>query len=212
VRFTTSHPRDFGRDIVDAIDSIPSLCDHVHLPVQSGSTRVLATMQRLYSREQYLERISWIKAASRDISITTDIIVGFPGETERDFQDTLLLLDEVGYDGVFAFKYSPRPNTPAIKLEDAIPDQEKARRLAILLEKQRGIQQSRNRKHVGEILEVMVEGRNEARQQWIGRTSQNKTLNFTAPPGNMELGTYVSAQVTTALPNSLLGEMVNAVG
>jgi len=212
VRFTTSHPRDFGRDIVDAIDSITSLCDHVHLPVQSGSTRVLATMQRLYSREQYLERISWIKAASRDISITTDIIVGFPGETERDFQDTLLLLDEVGYDGVFAFKYSPRPNTPAIKLEDAISDQEKSRRLAILLEKQRGIQQSRNRKHVGEILEVMVEGRNEARQQWIGRTSQNKTLNFTAPPVNMESGTYVSARVTTALPNSLLGEMVNAVG
>src|SRR5215472_14252352 len=212
VRFTTSHPRDFGRDIVDAIDSIPSLCDHVHLPVQSGSTRVLATMQRLYSREQYLERISWIKTANRDISITTDIIVGFPGETERDFQDTLLLLDEVGYDGVFAFKYSPRPNTPAIKLEDAIPDQEKSRRLAILLEKQRGIQQSRNRKHVGEILEVMVEGRNEARQQWIGRTSQNKTLNFTAPPVNMDLGSYVSAQVTTALPNSLLGAMVNASG
>jgi tRNA-2-methylthio-N6-dimethylallyladenosine synthase len=212
VRFTTSHPRDFGRDIVDAVDSSQSLCDHIHLPVQSGSTRVLATMQRLYSREQYLERISWMKSATRDISITTDIIVGFPGETESDFQDTLSLLDEVGYDGVFAFKYSPRPNTPAIKLEDAIPDQEKSRRLAVLLEKQRGIQQSRNRKHVGEILEVMVEGRNEARQQWIGRTSQNKTLNFTGPPPKIELGTYVSAQVITAFPNSLLGAMVNVSG
>ena len=212
VRFTTSHPRDFGRDIVDAIDSIASLCDHVHLPVQSGSTRMLASMQRLYTREQYLERISWMKSANRDISITSDIIVGFPGETEADFQDTLSLLDEVGYDGVFAFKYSPRPNTPAIKLEDAIPDLEKSRRLTALLEKQRGIQQSRNRKHVGEILEVMVEGKNEARQQWIGRTSQNKTLNFTAPEANIELGTYVSAQVTTAFPNSLLGAMVNASG
>jgi tRNA-2-methylthio-N6-dimethylallyladenosine synthase len=122
------------------------------------------------------------------------------------------LLEQVGYDGVFAFKYSPRPNTPAIQLEDAVPDQEKSRRLAVLLEKQRGIQQSRNRKHVGAMLEVMVEGRNEARQQWIGRTSQNKTLNFTAPPANIEFGTYVSAQVTTALPNSLLGALVKASG
>ncbi len=112
VRFTTSHPRDFGRDIVDAIDAVPTLCDHVHLPVQSGSTRVLDAMQRLYTREQYLERIAWMKAAKREISITTDVIVGFPGETESDFAETLDLLDEVGYDAVFAFKYSPRPNTP----------------------------------------------------------------------------------------------------
>ena len=98
VRFTTSHPRDFGRDIVDAIDAVPTLCDHVHLPVQSGSTRVLDAMQRLYTREQYLERIAWMKAAKREISITTDMIVGFPGETEADFEETLSLLDEVGYD------------------------------------------------------------------------------------------------------------------
>src|SRR5436305_9725493 len=119
VRFTTSHPRDFGKDIVDAIDAVPTLCDHIHLPVQSGSTRVLDAMQRLYTREQYLERISWMKAAKRDISITTDIIVGFPGETEAEFEETLSLLDEVQYDGIFGFKYSPRPNTPALKLEDA---------------------------------------------------------------------------------------------
>ena len=115
VRFTTSHPRDFGRDIVDAIDAVPTLCDHVHLPVQSGSTRMLDAMQRLYNREQYLERIAWMKAAKREISITTDMIVGFPGETESDFAETLSLLDEVGFDAVFAFKYSPRPNTPSIK-------------------------------------------------------------------------------------------------
>src|SRR5213075_37879 len=98
VRFTTSHPRDFSRDIVEAIDAVPNLCDHVHLPVQSGSTRVLDAMQRLYTREQYLERISWMKAARREISITSDVIVGFPGETEAEFQETLSLLDEVQYD------------------------------------------------------------------------------------------------------------------
>jgi len=181
VRFTTSHPRDFGRDIVDAIDAVPALCDHIHLPVQSGSTRLLDAMQRLYSREQYLERIAWMKSARRDIAITTDVIVGFPGETESDFAETLTLLDEVGFDGIFSFKYSPRPNTPALQLEDAIPDQEKARRLEVLMAKQREIQVLRNRKYIGTQLQVMVEGYNDARGQWIGRTSQNKTLNFTMP-------------------------------
>jgi tRNA-2-methylthio-N6-dimethylallyladenosine synthase len=210
VRFTTSHPRDFGKDIIDTIDCVPALCDHVHLPVQSGSTRVLDAMQRLYTRDQYLERISWMKSARREISITTDIIVGFPGETEEDFEQTLSLLNDVEYDGVFAFKYSPRPNTPAIAMHDAIPDQEKSRRLSVLLEKQRSIQQRRNQKHVCETLEVMVEGKNEARGQWVGRTSQNKTLNFTAPNGcNLESGNYVSARVSTAFPNSLVGEMVS---
>jgi tRNA-2-methylthio-N6-dimethylallyladenosine synthase len=208
VRFTTSHPRDFGRDIIDAIDSVPTLCDHVHLPVQSGSTRVLDAMQRLYTREQYLERISWMKASRRGISITSDIIVGFPGETEADFEETLSLLSEVEYDGVFAFKYSPRPNTPAISMDDAIPDQEKSRRLAVLFETQRAIQHRRNQKHLGETFEVMVEGRNETRGQWIGRTSQNKTLNFTGDAHNFEFGSYVPVRVTTALPNSLVGEMV----
>ncbi len=209
VRFTTSHPRDFGKDIVEAIESAPTLCDHVHLPVQSGSSRVLDAMQRLYNRDQYLERISWMKSSKREISITSDIIVGFPGETEEDFQETLSLLDVVGYDGVFAFKYSPRPNTPAIHMDDAIPDQEKSRRLATLLERQRGIQQSTNQKHLGQHLEVMVEGKNEARKQWIGRTSQNKTLNFIALADfNLELGSYVPVQVTVAFPNSLLGEIV----
>src|SRR5450755_4346826 len=209
VRFTTSHPRDFGRDIIDAIDAVRALCDHVHLPVQSGSTRVLDAMQRLYTRDQYLERISWMKAARREISITTDIIVGFPGETEGDFQETLGLLEEVGFDAVFAFKYSPRPNTPSLKLDDAIPDEEKARRLNVLLERQRAIQKERNQKQMGVEFEVMVEGRNDARQQWQGRTSQNKTLNFVAPEEvSLEVGSYVPVRVTTAFPNSLLGEMV----
>jgi tRNA-2-methylthio-N6-dimethylallyladenosine synthase len=209
VRFTTSHPRDFGLDIVAAIDSVPTLCDHVHLPVQSGSTRVLDAMQRLYSREQYLERIAWMKAAKREISITTDIIVGFPGETETDFEQTLSLLDEVEYDGIFGFKYSPRPNTPSLKFEDAIPDEEKARRLSVLQEKQREIQRRRNERHLGQIAEVMVEGRNDARGQWIGRTSQNKVLNFKAPEGlTPVLGSYVPVVTTGCFPNSLLGQMV----
>jgi tRNA-2-methylthio-N6-dimethylallyladenosine synthase len=146
--------------------------------------------------------------AQRDISITSDIIVGFPGETEHDFEETLTLLDEVQYDAVFAFKYSPRPNTPAIGLEDAIPDEEKSRRLAVLLEKQRVIQQRRNQKHLGEQVEVMVEGKNGARRQWVGRTSQNKTLNFTAAGLDLEVGSYLPVRVTTALPNSLVGELV----
>src|SRR5271163_85614 len=177
VRFTTSHPRDFGRDIVEAIDAVPTLCDHVHLPVQSGSNKILDAMQRLYTREQYLERIAWMKSAKREISITSDIIVGFPGETESDFAETLNLLDEVGYDAVFAFKYSPRPNTPSLALEDAVPDQEKSRRLEVLMSRQREIQTASYKKCLGNTLEVMVEGKNDARKQWIGRTSQNKTLN-----------------------------------
>ena len=173
------------RATLDATSSTPStpcptLCDHVHLPVQSGSTRVLDAMQRLYTRDQYLERIAWMKAAKREISITTDMIVGFPGETEADFAETLSLLDEVGFDAVFAFKYSPRPNTPSLSLEDAIPDEEKARRLEVLMAKQREIQTASYKKYIGTICEVMVEGRNEARSQWMGRTSHNKTLNFTA--------------------------------
>jgi len=207
VRFTTSHPRDFGRDIVDALDAVPTLCDHVHLPVQSGSDKMLNAMQRLYTRDQYLERIAWMKAAKRQISITTDVIVGFPGETEQDFNETLNLLDQVGYDGVFSFKYSPRPNTPSLALDDAIPDQEKARRLEELMQRQKAIQIDRYRKYIGTTIEVMVEGRNESRGQWIGRTSQNKTLNFTADP-EPKVGTYAQVKVTGSFPNSLLGEMV----
>ncbi len=209
VRFTTSHPRDFGRDIIEAIDAMPTLCDHVHLPVQSGSDRVLNAMQRLYTRDQYLERISWMKSARRPISITSDIIVGFPGESEEDFAETLSLLDEVGYDAVFTFKYSPRPNTPSLALDDAIPDQEKSRRLEVLMSRQKEIQIARYKRYIGDILEVMLEGRNEARQQWIGRTSHNKTLNFTAPSESaLEPGTYAKVRATQSFPNSLLGELV----
>jgi tRNA-2-methylthio-N6-dimethylallyladenosine synthase len=209
VRFTTSHPRDFGRDIVEAIEAVPTLCDHVHLPVQSGSTRVLDAMQRLYTREQYLQRIAWMKSAKREISITTDVIVGFPGETEGDFAETLSLLEEVGYDAVFSFKYSARPNTPALGLDDALPEEEKSHRLEVMMARQKQIQTVRYAKYVGTQLEVMVEGYNESRGQWIGRTSQNKTLNFTATGSCApKVGSYTQVLVTRSFPNSLAGESV----
>ena len=140
VRFTTSHPRDFTPDIIAAIDAHPAICNHVHLPVQSGSSRVLEAMQRTYSREEYLDRIAMIRGAKRRTAITTDVIVGFPGETGVEFDQTLSLLDEVKYDGVFSFKYSPRPNTPAASMADAILEEEKSRRLGLLQERQRVIQ------------------------------------------------------------------------
>jgi tRNA-2-methylthio-N6-dimethylallyladenosine synthase len=209
VRFTTSHPRDFTEDIVRAIDENPVLCNHVHLPVQSGSDKVLARMQRLYTRDEYLRRIEWMKKSPRNISITTDIIVGFPGETEADFEATLRLLDEVHYDSLFSFKYSPRPNTAALTLDQAVEETEKGRRLTILQEKQRAIQLRRNSALIGSIQEVMVEGFNQATGQWIGRTSQNRTLNFThARPAAVQPGRYLDVLVTRAGPNSLVGEAV----
>ena len=208
VRFTTSHPRHFGRDIVQAIEAVPAICDHVHLPVQSGSSRVLEAMSREYTREMYLEKISWVRAAKREIALTTDVIVGFPGETEAEFEETITLLHECQYDGVFSFKYSPRPNTPAIGMDDSIADEEKSRRLQILQERQREIQRANYEKKIGRVLEVMVEGKNEAREQVIGRTSQNMTLNFTTLGAAPEAGSYVNVLVTKSFPNSLVGEMV----
>lgn len=211
VRFTTSHPRDFGKDIVDAIDGNPVLCNFVHLPVQSGSSRVLRAMQRLYTRDEYMRRIEWLKSSPRGIALSTDIIVGFPGETEEDFEETLGLLDEVEYDSIFSFKYSPRPNTPALRLTDQVPDEEKGRRLTILQEKQRGIQLRRNAEYIGRVEEVMVEGFQKSTGQWIGRTSQNKTLNFTtpAPASDTLIGGYLPVRVLRAGANSLVGESLN---
>jgi tRNA-2-methylthio-N6-dimethylallyladenosine synthase len=213
VRYTTSHPRDFVRAIVDAMDSNQAICDHVHLPVQSGSSKVLAAMDRLYTRDEYMRRIDWLKSAKRKYSLTTDIIVGFPGETEEDFEQTLQLLDEVQYDSLFSFKYSPRPNTAALAMEDQVPEEEKQRRLMILQEKQRAIQIRRNAESIGSVREVLVEGRHESLGQWIGRTSDNRTLNFShaGEGGESLIGRYLSVRVTRAGPNSLVGESVTVV-
>jgi tRNA-2-methylthio-N6-dimethylallyladenosine synthase len=208
VRFTTSHPRDFVKPIVDAIEANPNLCNHVHLPVQSGSSRVLEAMQRLYTREEYMDRIEWMRGARRPIAITSDIIVGFPGETEKDLEATLDLLDEVKYDSIFSFKYSRRPNTAALALGDQISEEEKTRRIVIVQERQRAIQMRQNAELLGEVEELLVEGRYESTGQWVGRTTRNRNLTFSSSASDL-LGTYVNVRVTRSGPNALMGELVN---
>ena len=206
VRFTTSHPRFFTQDIVEAIDSHPALCDQIHLPVQSGSTTVLARMLRGYTREEYLERIACIRRARRAISLSTDIIVGFCGESSADFAQTLSLLDEVGYDQVFSFKYSERPNTAALGFPDSVPEDEKTRRLWVLQDHQRQIQLQRNQALVGREFEVLVEGFQPRLGQCVARTSSNRVLNFEGQPN--QVGEYLQVRVTSAGPNSLVGIQV----
>jgi len=208
VRFTTSHPRDFGADIIEAIESDEKICNHVHLPVQSGSTRVLRAMQRTYSRDEYLEKIAMIRGAKRPISITTDIIVGFPGETETEFAETLSLLEAVKYEGVFSFKYSPRPNTPAESMADAIPEEEKSRRLAVLMELQRKIQTEANEKLLGQKFEVHVEGKSRKENQWSGHTSCHRVVNIFSVHPEL-LGRYITVEVKSATPNCLIGVHVD---
>jgi len=205
VRFTTSHPRDFTADIVEAIDRYPALCDQIHLPVQSGSNSVLKRMGRTYTREEYLENIHCIRSARRAISMSTDMIVGFCGETIEDFDETLSLLDAVGYDQVFSFKYSPRPNTAAGHFEDSVPEEEKGRRLAILQAKQREIQIQRNQICLGQEYEVLVEGFQPRLGQAVGRTTSNRIVNFPGEPA--WVGRYLKVRVTASGPNSLVGEL-----
>jgi tRNA-2-methylthio-N6-dimethylallyladenosine synthase len=207
VRFTTSHPRDFTPEIVQAIDSHPALCDQVHLPVQSGSNRVLARMLRGYTREEYLAKIDCIKRAKRAISISTDIIVGFSSETEADFEQTLSLIDLAEYDQVFSFKYSPRPNTAAREWADDVPEEEKGRRLSVLQERQREIQLRRNQDAAGREFEVLVEGFQPKLQQAVGRTTSNRVINFPGEPG--WIGRYLNVRVTAAGPNSLVGMRID---
>jgi len=170
----------------------------------------LRMMAREYTREWYLERISWIKAAKRKIALTTDIIVGFPGETAEDFEQTVDLLNEVQYDAVFGFKYSARPNTPALVMIDSISDEAKSVRLQVLLDRQREIQRVNYDKHLGDVIEVMVEGTNPTRGQITGRSSQNKPVNFSWPgliaPAT---GSYHQVRITKTFPNSLVGEAVH---
>jgi len=177
------------------------------LPVQSGSTKVLRAMQRTYTREEYLEKIAMIRSASRPIAITTDIIVGFPGESGPDFRETLSLLDEVKYDSLFSFKYSPRPNTPSLKMADAIPEEEKSHRLALLQDQQREIQKAHHARVIGGTYEVLVSGKSRRENQWSGYTSSYRLANFSSPAKEL-LGSYVQVRVTGATPNSLVGEHV----
>jgi len=206
VRFTTSHPRYFTSDIVQAIDANSNLCDQVHLPLQSGSTPVLARMLRGYTREEYLEKIHDLRKARRAISLSTDIIVGFCGETREDFEQTLSLIEEVEYDQIFSFKYSSRPNTRAEGSEDDIAEEEKGRRLTELQELQRQIQVRRNQALLGRSFEVLVEGYQARLGQAVGRSTTNRVINFPGSAGDM--GRYLTVKVTSAGPNSLVGVRV----
>jgi len=207
VRFTTSHPNDFTREIVEAIETVPAICNHVHLPVQSGSDRVLKAMRRTYTRAEYLEKIGWMREAKRNISITSDIIVGFPGETAEDFEESVSLLDAAQYDAIFSFKYSPRPNTAAKDMPDAIAEEEKSRRLAILNERQRQIQTGRNEMLIGETMQVLTDGHHPGRGVWGGRTSCNRLVNFTSTRHAL-LGEYVRVKILRASANLVGGEHV----
>jgi tRNA-2-methylthio-N6-dimethylallyladenosine synthase len=207
IRFTSPHPNYFGDDVIDAMDSCPQVCNQIHLPVQSGSTNVLRAMRRGYTREGYLATVARIRQASRPIALSTDIIVGFPGESDADFRDTLRLLDEVQYDCVFSFKYSPRPNTTALKLCDDLTDEEKGARLKILQENQKLIQFNRNAAYVGRIVEVLVDGKAKSRFMLTGRMTDNRIVNFDAPEDLM--GQLVMVEITGFGANSLRGVWIH---
>jgi len=203
IRFASPHPVGFTGDLLDAMVSHPQICNHVHLPVQSGSTRVLRAMGRDYTRETYLDIVAKIRRAPRPMAISTDIIVGFPGETDADFRDTLGLLDEVQYDSVFSFKYSPRPNTPALALGDDVPEEEKGRRLTFLQERQKLIQYNKNAAMQGQVLEVLVDGRPRSRFALSGRLTNNRVVHFFGPDDLK--GRIAKVEITGFTANSLKG-------
>lgn len=208
IRFTTSHPQDLSAELVEAYATLEKLCEHLHLPVQSGSDAVLRRMRRGYSRGEYLERIKQLRDRCPDVALSTDFIVGFPGETEREFADTLEIMYEVGYDESFAFAYSPRPQTVSAKLyADDVPADVKKERLGRVLALQREISLRKNRRKIGCMDEILVEGASKlGRGQIMGRTRTNRIVNVT---GTEELiGEFLHAKITGATANSLLGELV----
>jgi len=207
VRFTSSHPRDFTPDLVEAIATVPGVCEHVHLPVQAGSNRVLRRMRRLYTREEYMDTIQALTSAVPDIALSTDVIVGFPGETEDDFRETLRLLHEVQYDSLFAFKYSPRPLTPAATYSDQVAEALKTERITALLALQDQIALDRNRRRLGTIQEVLIEeGPNpKMGSAATGRTRRNQLVHFSE--GSPSPGEIVSAVITEAYSHYLKGKI-----
>ena len=206
IRFASPHPNGFTDDLIETVVSHEAVCNQIHLPVQSGSTRVLSAMNRGYTREEYFEIVRKIRNAARPIAISTDIIVGYPGETEEDFQDTLSLVDFVKYESIFSFKYSPRMHTAAYNLTDDVPDEEKGRRLTLLQERQGVIQYERNAVYVGRLLEVLVESNARSRFRLVGRTTDNKIVNFDGP--DELIGSFARVEITGFGPNSLKGRLM----
>ena len=210
IRYTTSHPRDMGPDVVQAYKDLPQVASQMHLPVQSGSDRVLRRMKRFYTRAQYLDLVDRLREARPDVALTTDVITGFPGETDADFDDTMSLLEAVRFHNSFSFKYSPRPGTPALRLldrEESVPEAVAQARLERFQVRQREIALEENRAMVGGTFEVLVEGTSRHDEGVVcGRTGSFKMVNF---PGGLELvGRVVPVHITRAFTNTLRGELV----
>ena len=208
VRFTTSHPKDMSDEILQTIACHRNLCNHIHLPVQSGSNRILQLMNRKYTREWYLDRITAIRRILPDCGITTDLFSGFHSESEADFEETLSLMREVGFDASFMFKYSERPGTFASKhLPDDIAEKEKIARLQRMIELQNTLSLESNRRDIGKEFEVLTEGFSKrSREQLFGRTQQNKVVVF--PKGDRHIGEFIRVRITDASSATLLGEVI----
>ena len=207
IRYTTSHPLEMTDDLIQAYAEVPELVGHLHLPVQSGSDRILAMMKRNHTALEYRSVISRLREARPDISISSDFIIGFPGETDQDFSATMSLIDQVGFDQSFSFIYSRRPGTPAAALPDDIPETVKKDRLARLQSRINELAADVSRSMLGSIQRILVEGYSrKSRDQLSGRTENNRVVNFDAPPEF--IGRFVKVRITEALPNSLRGELV----
>jgi tRNA-2-methylthio-N6-dimethylallyladenosine synthase len=203
IRFTSPHPKDFRRDVIAAMAECPAVCEHAHLPLQSGSSRVLKAMRRTYSRDRYLRLVGELRAAIPDLALTTDIIVGFPGETEDDFRETLEVVKEVGFDGAFTFVYSPRAGTEAAARPDQVPDELKRERIEQLVEVVQNVAAGRNAERVGRVEEVLVEGPSRTDPELLrGRTRRNTTVNFS---GDAAAGELVPVEIAGATSTTLAG-------
>ena len=207
IRFTTSHPKDLSEELIQAFSKLPKLCEHIHLPFQSGSDKILKAMHRGYTKDSYLEKIDRLKEVCPFIAVTSDVIVGFSGEEEKDFEETLDLIRKVRFDDLFSFKYSPRNGTRAAQFTDKVEEKVKQERLSILQEMQKEITLRKNQELEGRVEEVLVEGQSKQSDQDVtGRTRSNKIVNF---EGDLELvGKLVPVQITKAYPHSLRGEIV----
>ena len=207
IRFTTSHPLEFTQALVDAYGEVPKLANYLHLPVQSGSDRILALMKRGYTRLEYKQKIRRLRAARPDISLSSDFIVGFPGETEADFQQTLDLIAEVGFDQSFSFIYSRRPGTPAASLPDQVPHEIKQQRLEILQAQVNGQARRISESMVGSTQRVLVEKPSRRNpRQLAGRTENMRWVNFDGPASLVDR--FADVHITEAMPNSLRGRLV----
>jgi tRNA-2-methylthio-N6-dimethylallyladenosine synthase len=206
IRFTTSHPKDLTDDLIHCFENIGKLCPHIHLPLQSGSNHVLKSMKRGYTREHYIRLVEKLRQVNPDVAITSDVIVGFPGETQRDFELTLDLVKTIQFDNIFSFKYSDREGTLASTMEPKVPLQDRAQRLLILQQLQKEITLNKNRRLVGQRTEVLVEGRSKKGNELTSRTGSNKVVNFCSR--SELLGDLVQVIIKNAYTNSLKGELI----